>query len=263
MNLNEAKGHWALVTGASSGIGREFCQQLAAAGMHLVLVARRENLLSELAEQLGKAHQIRTLVLPMDLSKPNAAALVKASLDQAEIKVRLLCNNAAIGRWGRFEQSAAEVYEQLILLNAGALVGLCWHLLPDLTSFPTSVIINVSSQAAYQPVPFMAVYAASKAFVHSFSQALYGEWADRGILVQTLVPGPTQTEFDAKAGAYESAVVERGSPTEVVRIALAHLGSKKPVVTHARGTYMQRLFAAVAPAKMVIKKVGRMFRPPE
>src|SRR5262245_50662999 len=103
MNLKDANGHWALVTGASSGIGREFCQQLAAAGMHLAIVARREQRLNELGKQLTNTHQVQTLVMPIDLSKPGAAAQVKSQLDHREIKVRLLCNNAAVGRWGRFE----------------------------------------------------------------------------------------------------------------------------------------------------------------
>ena len=175
----------------------------------------------------------------------------------------LLCNNAASGRWGRFEVTPADTYEEMIRLNMAAMVSLCRHFLPDLISYPTRAIINVSSQAAYQPVPYMAVYAATKAFVQSFSQALYGEWKDRGILVQTLVPGPTATEFDAKAGAYVSAVSTRGSPHDVVRVALAHLEKDIPVVSTVRGTYKQRVFAALAPPKMVIKTVGRMFQPPD
>ena len=263
MKVEDGKGSWALVTGASSGIGREFCHQLASAGMHLILVARRENILNDLAEQLFRERCIRTLTVPIDLSQPKAAAQVKARLDQEGVRVRLLCNNAGSGRWGKFEATPAEAYEEMIHLNTAAMVALCRHLLPDLMFHPTSAIINVSSQAAYQPVPFMAVYAATKAFVHSFSQALYGEWRDRGVLVQTLVPGPTATEFDTKAGAYESALSPLGSPQDVVRVALAHLGEDRPVVSSVRGIYKQRLFAALAPPKTVIKTVARMFRPPE
>lgn len=261
MKLEEARGYWALITGASAGIGREFCHQLAAVGMNVVLVARREALLHELAGQLTQQYQVRTLPVPIDLSRPEAAAQLKSRLEQEGVRIRLLCNNAASGRWGQFEASRAEVYDEMIRLNTTAVVTLCWQLLPDLSSHPTSAIINISSQAAYQPVPFMAVYAATKAFVQSFSQALYGEWKGRGVLVQTLVPGPTATEFDAKAGAYASAVPKRGAPAEVVRTALAHLGQDTPVVTHAKGTYKQRLFAALAPPKTVIQAVARMFQP--
>jgi hypothetical protein len=259
MNPQQAKGHWALVTGASSGIGLQFCHELASAGMHLVMVARRENLLRELAQDLAKTSDIQTLVLAVDLSKPGAAAQVKARLDENSIKIRLLCNNAAFGRWGRFEMTSAEVYEEMIHLNVAAIAGLCCVLLPDLASHSTSAIINVSSQAAYQPVPFMAVYAATKAFVHSFSQALYGEWKDRGVLVQTLVPSPTDTE---SARAYPSSTGDRRPPKEIVQTAIAHLDIDRPVVSNARGLYKQRLFAGLAPSKTVINTLAKMFRPP-
>ncbi|HEY3196418.1 MAG TPA: SDR family NAD(P)-dependent oxidoreductase [Nitrospirales bacterium] len=262
MNLIECKGNWALVTGASSGIGREFCIQLAAAGLNLVLVARSEKALESLGAELSKRHGIQTLVLAMDLSRPNAAAELRSRLGPQGFKIRLLINNAASGRWGRFEAIHAEYYEEMIRLNIAALTSMCHLFLPDLTSFPTSAIINVSSPAALQPVPFMAVYAATKAFVHSFSQALYGEWSDRGVLVQTLSPGPTATEFDAKAGAYASALTKRGSAEPVVRASLSRLIQGQPLVVTAKGTYQQRFFAGLFPAKMVIRQVGKMFRPP-
>ena len=262
MNLMECKGHWALVTGASAGIGREFCVQLAAAGLNLVLVARREKLLETLGAELSRRHGIQTLVLATDLSQPDAAAELKSRLASQGFKIRLLINNAASGLWGRFEATRAESYEAMIRLNTAAVVSMCHHFLPDLTSFPTSAIINVSSPAALQPVPFMAVYAATKAFVQSFSQALYGEWSDRGVRVQTLYPGPTATEFDAKAGAYGNALTERGSPEPVVKASLSSLAQDGPLVVTAKGTYKQRIFAGLFPAKMVIQKVGKMFRPP-
>lgn len=266
MTLAEVRGHWALITGASSGIGREFCQQLAAAGAHLVMVARREQLLNDLAEQFRKTYEVRTLVIPIDLSMPNAAAKVKMTLDKHRIRVRLLCNNAAAGRWGRFEGASAEVYEQMIQLNAATPVALCSLLMPDLTSHDSSAIFNVSSQAAYQPVPFMAVYAATKALLHSFSQALYGECgSDNGshVLIKSVVPGPTATDFDAQAGAYESALAKRESPEEVVRVVLSQMERDTPIVTNVGGAYKQRLFAALAPSKLVIRTVARMFQPPE
>jgi short-subunit dehydrogenase len=263
MNLTECKGNWALVTGASAGIGREFCLQLAAAGLHLVLVARTEKSLESLGTELSRRHGIQTLVLAADLSRPNAVAEVRSRLASQAIKIRLLINNAAFGRWGRFEATPAECYEEMIQLNTAAMVSMCHHFLPDLTSFPTSAIINVSSPAALQPSPFMAVYAATKAFVHSFSQALYGEWSDRGVLVQTLCPGPTATEFDAKAGAYASALTTHGLPEPVVKASLSRLSQDSPLAVTAKGTYKQRFFAGLFPAKMVIREVGKMFRPPD
>lgn len=262
MKLQEGQDHWALVTGASSGIGREFCRSLAAAGMHVAMVARRESLLTSLAKEIHDQHRVQTLPIPEDISRDGAAARIHETLKQHGATVRLLVNNAASGRWGPFENESADNYQNMIHLNTTALVSLCREFLPDLVSFPTSAVINVSSQAAYQPVPFMAVYGATKAFVHSFSQALYGEWKKRGVHVQTLVPGPTESEFDAKAGAYEVGITRRGSPRDVVAAALAGLPKDQPVVASIRGTYKQRLFAAIAPSRMVIQTVAKMFAPP-
>ncbi len=263
IQLSELKGHWALITGASSGIGREFAAHLAKAGMNLVLVARRKELLADLATELTSQHDIKTFVLALDLSHLKAADEIKSSLSEMGIRIRVLCNNAGVGRWGRFEKSSAEDYRQMLEVNNGAMVSLCYRFLSDLASFPSSAVINVSSAACYQPVPYMAAYAASKAFVQSFSQALYGEWKDRGILVQTLVPGPTETEFDKKAGAYESALKGRDSTENVVQASLAGFVKGQPVVIAAKGTYMQRVFAGLFPARMVIREVSKMFKPKE
>lgn len=263
MRLSDLKGHWALVTGASSGIGEEFARQLAQAGMRLVLVARREERLQAVVQALRTEYGVEARVIAADLADPAAVERIRAELDGAGIRVRLLCNNAGAGRWGRFEATDAGVYEELNTLNTTTLVAMCRRFFDHLASFPSSAVINVSSAAAYQPVPYMAVYAASKAFVQSFSQALHGEWKAHGILVQTLVPGPTATEFDAKAGAYESALVERDPPAGVVRASLAGLERDVPVVNAAKGTYKQRVFAGLAPHAMVIREVGKMFKPPE
>jgi len=258
MNLGQAKGHWALVTGASAGIGREFCHQLAAAGMNVAMVARRQTRLQELSDELAQTHGVKTLSIALDLSKPHAPAEVKARLDHEGIKLRLLCNNAGIGFIGRFEQQTLEAYEAMLRLNNAAMVALCWHMLPDLASHPTSAVINVSSQAAYFPMPFMAMYGATKAFVHSFSQALYGEWRERGVLVQTLVPCHTATEgsalFDQQTG------VRGQPPAQVVQIALEHLAKCSPIATNVKGLYKQRLFGGIAPTKLIIDTVAKMWR---
>lgn len=263
MKLKEAKGDWALVTGASSGIGREFALQLAATGMNLVLVARRAPLLDALKLELSQRYGIKALVVPVDLNRTKAISEIKSRLVSEGICVRILVNNAGFGRWGKFETAPVEAYKKMISLNTMAMVSLCHDFFKDLSSFPTSAIINVSSPAAFNPIPYMAVYAASKAFVSSFSQALHGEWRDHGVMVQTFVPGPTETEFDTIAGAYSSAIEGRDKADAVVKTSLAHLERKTPLVVAAKGTYKQRLFASLFPAKMVIKTVGRMFQPPE
>ncbi len=263
MNLEDVKGDWALITGASAGIGREFALQLAASGMNLVLVARRGQLLRALEMELTQRYGIGTVVVPADLSQDSVLSEIKSLLEERGIKIRLLVNNAAVGSFGRFEATPYETYEKMISLNVTAVVSMCHHFLQDLTSFPTSAIINVSSPGAYNPVPYMAVYAATKAFISNFSQALYGEWKERGVLVQTLVPGPTETEFDAIAGVDIASISKRERADAVVKASLENLAGDLPVVVSAKGTYKQRLFVTLCPPKLVINTIARMFRPPE
>ncbi len=263
MKLEDCKGYWALVTGASSGIGAEFCRQLSASGMNLIMVARRADLLQRLAGELQGRDGIRTLVLPVELGRSGSALEVKDAVLAAGVHVRLLINNAAFGPWGSFEKTPAQTYEEMVQLMAATPIALCHHFMSDLESFPNSAIVNVSSPAALQPVPYLAVYAATKACLQSFSLALYGEWASRGIQVQTLLPGPTATEFDAKGRAYKSDLGEERRPAaEVVALCLAGLARDAPLVTSYGGVYKQRVFAGLAPIKMVIREVKKMFAAP-
>lgn len=263
MNLNEWRGSWAVVTGSSSGIGREFAAQLAERGLNLALVARREAVLASIAAELEGRHRINARVYAIDLSVTGAARTLGNRLASDGIRVRLLCNCAAFGQWGHFEIADAARYEQMLLVNAAAAVALCRTFLPDLSAHDGAAVINVSSPAALQPVPYMAVYAASKAFAQSFSLALYEEWRERRIHVQTLLPGPTATEFDSVAGAYASAIGGRATPGSVVTASLAALASERPLVVPARGYWKQRLFASVAPTRQMLRMVARMFKPPD
>lgn len=262
MKLDEIRGEWALVTGASSGIGQEYCRQLAARGVNVVLVARRHERLATLAAGLERDHGVQTLIIVQDLSAPGAASAVAGKVNGAGIRIRVLVNNAAFGRWGRFEDSGLKTYHDMLQANVVALVELTHAFLPALASAVPAAIVNVASAAAYQPVPYMAVYAATKAFVLSFSQALYGEWIDRGVIVQTLVPGATESEFDAVAGAYASAITTRGSAAKVAEDSIHALEQAVPVALNASGTLKQRFFAGLFPPKIVIAQVAKMFRPP-
>ena len=263
MNIYDCNGQWALVTGASSGIGAEFCRQLAAAKMNIVMVARRKKLLEELSEELIAKYGIQTLLLYTDLSTPNSAMEVKSGTEKAGIRIRLLINNAAFGPWGSFENTTANDYEKILQLTAITPISLCNVYIPDLETFQSSAIINVSSPSALQPVPYLAVYSAAKTCLHNFSLALYGELQDKSIHVQTLLPGPTATEFDTKARAYKSKLGEtRRSPFEVVNASLSKLNQDNPFVTTSKGTYKQRLFAGIAPVKMIVQEVKKMFAPP-
>lgn len=258
----DLQGHWALVTGASSGIGREFAVQLAARKVNLVLVARREERLQVLAMNLRQSRGIQVFVIPMDLASTGAALRIRQILQENGIAIRLLINNAGLGQWTAFADGDIDSDRRILGVNVQAVVELSRVFLPILTSHPTSAIINVSSQAAYHPMPFMSVYGASKAFVHSFSQALSEESRGTGLVVQTLVPGPTRTEI---IGANEQSSVGRrdnmADPERPVRIALACLEKASPIAIAAKGVFFQRLFALL-PASWVLRIVARMFRPP-
>ncbi len=190
----------ALITGASSGIGETFAKALAAQGMDLVLVARSEDRLRALARQLNEVYSRRVEVVSVDLSLAGAAEKVKTAVDSLGMTVDLLINNAGFGTVGAFEKQAPERERQEILLNAAAVVDMTHAFLPGMLERKSGGIINVASAAAFQPLPYMAVYAATKAFVLSFSHGIRGEYLRKGIKVTALCPGPVDTPFFEATG---------------------------------------------------------------
>ncbi len=262
MDITTVRGEWALVTGASQGIGREFCEQLASRGINVFMVAREAPVLAEIQGTLEKKYGVKAMYHAMDLSVPHAAQELHRVVREKSVRIKLLCNNAAMGAWGEFVTREPEVYEAMTTLNTTTAVALARVFFEDLKAHSPSVLINVSSQAALQPVPYMAVYGATKAFMHSWSLALSEEWKPYGIHVQTLVPAPTKTAFDVRAGAYESGVMKRAEPSEIVSRSLNMLSSRALVVTNARGMYVQRIFGSAFPMSFVLKKVASMFKPP-
>jgi len=227
------------------------------------MVARRRERLEDLGLALRSRAGIQTLVVVEDLGRVGAATNVREAVGAAGVRVRVLVNNAAFGPWGRFEENPADVCERVVQLVAATPMALCRSFVDDLASFPSSAVINVSSPAALQPVPYKAVYSAAKTALHHFSLALSEEWRQRGIYVQTLIPGPTKSELDEKGGAYPCGLTdERGSPDVVVSASLAGLSAERPVVTSTTGIYKQRLFNGLFPHRTILRTVGKMFRPP-
>ncbi|WP_376795773.1 SDR family NAD(P)-dependent oxidoreductase [Thermogemmatispora sp.] len=194
------RGKTALITGASSGIGLAFAQALAARGMHLVLVARSEERLRRLAAELHQRHGVRTEVVALDLSREGAATQLAQAVQERGLAIDLLINNAGFGTYGPFDEQAAEREHEEIMLNVAALVDLTHRLLPPMLARGEGAIINLASLAAFLPIPHMAVYAATKAFVLSFSQALWAEYRRRGLRVVAVCPGPVATNFFAVMG---------------------------------------------------------------
>ncbi len=210
----------ALVTGASQGIGEAFAWQLAARGQNLVLVARSRDKLQALADELAERHGVSAHVVVTDLAQPNAARNVLAATEDLGIEVDLLVNNAGFGLAGPFAELPLDSQANMARLNVNTLVELTRLYLPAMCRRKRGGVINVSSNAGFQPVPNMAVYAASKAFVLSFSQAVAAEVARDGVRVMALCPGATDTAFWSTAGTWEKRPKRMPSPDEVVAAGL-------------------------------------------
>jgi len=226
----------ALITGGSAGLGREFARQLARRARSLVLVARREQRLDELRDELMRQHpSLSVHTHRTDLANPSELEELVTWLKSEKIDVDLLINNAGFGDLGPFATSDLIRNEQIMLVNMVALTSLTRHLLPQMIARKRGGILNVSSSAGFLPIPNFAVYAATKAYVTSFSEALRAELRGTGVSVCALCPGPVHTEFQeiAKRPSGQS---ESGpefvhvSVEQVVRDALAALEADRPLV---------------------------------
>ena len=197
----------ALVTGASGGIGEALARRLAARGCHLVLVARTEPALEKLAGELSAAHGLDVEVLPADLITEEGVARVEARLANEGVPpVDLLVNNAGYGSAGFFGELDPSRVAGEVRLNVLALVRLTRAAVPGMVARGGGAVLNVSSVAGLQPIPNMATYAATKAFVTSFSEALHEELRGRGVTVTALLPGFTRTGFQARSGLERSGI---------------------------------------------------------
>src|SRR5260370_40076242 len=226
----------ALITGASSGIGREFARQLAGRARSLILVARRDERLNQLRDELRQQHpNLIVHIRKTDLADLAQLKELVAWLGREKTDVDLLINNAGLGDLGPFATSDPPRNEQITLVNMVALTSLTRHLLPQMIANKRGAILNVSSSAGFLPIPGFAVYAATKAYVTSFSEALRAELRGTGVSVCTLCPGPVPTEFQEAAkrpggqpeGGPEFVQV---SAEQVVRDALAAIEADRPLV---------------------------------
>lgn len=214
----ELKGCWAVVTGASAGIGRALATELARSGANLVLVARREGLLNELSQILVNRHDIKTRIIAMDLTKPLAHDILCERLDNLPITV--VVNNAGFALSGRLEKQDWVRLSQMIDLNMRFLTGFCQLMVLRMRALNQPCrILNVGSVAGYQGVPFFAAYAASKAYVNNFSEGLNWELRDTQIRVCCLQPGQTATEF-FKVADMENTKVSRSQLSDAEDVAL-------------------------------------------
>jgi len=233
MNLH---GVWALITGASAGIGREFACQLAKRGCSLVLVARRRERLEELRDELRNHNPgLNVHVRVVDLADKSQIDELTRWLEANKIDIGLLINNAGLGDIGPFATSDLSRNEQMILVNVLALTLLTRKLLPQMILRKNAAIVNVSSSAGFLPIPEFNVYAATKAYVTSFSEALHAELRGTGVIVTALCPGPVETEFQSLArrpGAKPDSAPEfvYVSVEKVVRNAIAAVEAHRPLI---------------------------------
>jgi uncharacterized protein len=253
---------FALVTGASSGIGESFARALAAREYNLVLVARSLDKLMALAEELRTRHGVDARAVDFDLSLPDAAQLLHSRLRQDTLPIQLLINNAGFGGRGEFWNLPLDRQIEMFRLNVQTVVELTHLLLPSLLESRKGGIVNVSSITGFQPVPFAALYAATKAFVTSFSMALAEELRPYGIPVVTLCPGGTRTHF-VEIGKRGKAKFPGGpqDPAEVASLALDTLnrggGLVVPRLINRATLWPQRLL----PRTLIPRLIGRYSRP--
>ncbi|MGA2641494.1 MAG: SDR family oxidoreductase, partial [Spirochaetia bacterium] len=251
----------ALITGASSGIGKAFAETLAAKGVNVILVARSKHKLDALAAQLKKKHKVAADVIVADLSKEKAPDAVFARVQRLHRQVDILINNAGFGTYGRFHDLSVDDDHREIMLNVVALVRLTHLFLQRMVKRGEGIVVNVASAAAFQPAPFMAVYGASKSFVLSFSEALWAEYRSQGIRVLAVCPGPTETNFFRVAGNGDATVGRKRKVQSVVATALKGLEQGKSYVVDGRLIYLGTLSVRLAPRGVVARSAARIMAP--
>lgn len=249
----------ALVTGATGGIGRELCAELARACGTLVIVGRSQEKLDELAKHLAERFDVDTRVFVADFAQPGAVDTLVAQVRAANLQVETLVNNAGFGYDAPFAESSLERQRALVQTNDMALMELCHAFAPGMAAHGRGGILNVASVAGFVPGPYMSTYYASKAFVHSFSSALHMELRPHGVHVTVLCPGPVRTPFwdNADAGGTALARMTIGAP-RVARAAIRALGCNrllccpgmlaKTIVFGSR--FIPRTWAAAAAASL-------------
>ena len=197
---------YAVITGASKGIGKAIAIELAKKGIPVILVARNEDLLATLCSEIAEQHRVEAHYLAIDLAKPGASVEVVNWLQQQGYEVHILVNNAGYGHSGKFISYSIEEYEQMMRVNMQVPVELTRLLLPALTALPEAYILNIASSAAYQAVPGLTVYAATKAFMVQFSRGLAYELRKTPVSVTVVSPGGTATDFAIRARVGNKAV---------------------------------------------------------
>jgi uncharacterized protein len=245
---------WALVTGASSGIGAEFARLLAERGYPVMLVARREENLRRLAAEIEANHGVAARIAVSDLSLPGAAEGLWEEVEREGLRVSVLVNNAGFGDHGPVLSMEPARADQMMQLNIVALTLLTRLALPGMVERDKGYVLNVASTAAFQPGPFMAVYFATKAYVLSFTEALWSELHGSGVVATTLCPGPTESEFFDTANMGRSKLATRKLPSsrEVADLGLRAMFAGKRTVVHGLTNRIGAAMSGIVPRGIVL-----------
>ena len=249
-----------LITGASSGIGEAFARRLAERGDNLLLVARSEDKLINLCNALGRSSSIHAQYFAIDLSKPESAARLFEETERRDLQINFLINNAGFGSRGEFATLPLETELNMIDLNVRSLVELTHRYLQPMRARKQGTILNVASTAAFQPVPYMTTYAATKAFVLSFSEALWEENRAHGIQVMALCPGVTETGFFVASKMDRPPARVSQTAEEVVDTALRALKRGKSHVISGWTNFFVTESERIMPRSVVLRLVGSIMR---
>lgn len=259
-----------LITGASGGIGEAIALKLASRKQNLVLVARSEAKLKELAEQLTRQHQISVEYISADLSTAGAAQQVFDETQKRQLQIETLINNAGIGSGGEFAELSLQSELNMLQLNISSLVALTHLFLQKMKARKGGTIINVASMASFLPIPYMTTYSASKVFVRHFTQALTQECKPYNVHVMLLCPGLTKTNFNSAAGIdgkvgqrlnaeYNSSTPQQ-TPEQVADEMLTALDKKKHYIISGKMNRMASRLSALFPNAFVAKIFARSYR---
>src|SRR5437016_14339212 len=258
----EWRERWALVTGASSGIGAALARELAAGGTHLVLSARRKDRLHELAKELTAKHQVMTEVFTADLADSDAPERIFAFTKEKGIQIELLINNAGFGQYGEFPTLQKQRLLDMVQVNCGAVVHLTRLYLPEMVARRRGDVLILASTASFQAVPYISTYAASKAFDLLFAEGLAEEMKPYGIRVCALCPGSTESEFHVVAGQ-EKFRHRAETAQKVARTGLSAPAAGKSYVISGLGNYLGAHGERLVPRRLVTRTAARMFKPKE
>jgi len=257
------KGKWALVTGASAGIGKALAAALAEGGANLVLTARREARLGTIAQQLSREHRVRTEIFVADLAEPRAPEALYQFTEQKGLAIDLLVNNAGFGQYGEFHKADPDRLLEMIQVNCTAVLHLTRLFVPAMVARRRGDVLIVASTAAFQAVPYISTYAATKVFDLYLAEGLAEELKPYGIQVSALCPGTTTSEFHEIAGHPSRSKGREQSAEVVARNGLKALAAGKSYVISGLANYLGAHGERLVPRRFVTRVAAKMFRPRE